>query len=269
MKITSVVIVTKPKQPEVANVAADLVHWFANKKIVASLDPSSAATADLCVVVGGDGTLLAAARLMGDRQLPILAINHGALGFLTEVTLEEMYSALDRVIGGDFVTDRRMMMHVSIERGGTVVASYHALNDVVINKGTLSRIIELEARVDGQYIARFRSDGLILATPTGSTAYNLSAGGPIVFPSMGAIVMTPICSHTLTNRPIVLSPDVRIELALRSTQDEVHVTVDGQVGLKLESEDRVVVEKSSREVELIVPAGKGYFDVLRDKLKWG
>ena len=269
MNITSVVIVTKPKQPDVAKVASNLVQWFDARKIKASLDPLSANTADLCVVVGGDGTLLAAARLMGDRQIPILAINHGALGFLTEVTLDEMYSALERIIGGEFATAHRMMMSVSIERRGAVIASYQALNDVVINKGTLARIIELEARVNGQYVARFRSDGLILSTPTGSTAYNLSAGGPIVFPTMGAIVMTPICSHTLTNRPLVLPPEVRIELALRSPLDEVHVTVDGQVGLKLESEDRVVVEKSLRSVELIVPSGKSYFDVLRDKLKWG
>ena len=269
MNIATVVIVTKPKQPEVANVADGLVRWFDSRKIRASLDPLTAKAADLCVVVGGDGTLLAAARLMGDRQIPILAINHGALGFLTEVTLEEMYSALERVIAGEFATAHRMMMLVSIERGGGVVASYQALNDVVINKGTLSRIIELEARVNGQYVTKFRSDGLILSTPTGSTAYNLSAGGPIVFPTMGAIVMTPICSHTLTNRPLVLPPEVRIELTLRSPLDEVHVTVDGQVGLKLESGDRVVVEKSGRSVELIVPSGKSYFDVLRDKLKWG
>jgi NAD+ kinase len=269
MKISRIVVVTKPKQPEVASVAAELIRWFAARGMEASVDPASAASADLCVVLGGDGTLLAAARLMAERQLPIFAINHGALGFLTEVTLKEMYSALERVIGGDFIADRRMMMQISIERGSTVVASYQALNDAVINKGTLSRIIELEARVNGQYVSRFRSDGLILSTPTGSTAYNLSAGGPIIYPSMMAIVMTPICSHTLTNRPIVLPPDVRIELALHSTQDEVHVTVDGQVGLKLESEDRVIVEKSSRVVELIVPPGKAYFDVLRGKLKWG
>src|SRR6187399_841884 len=176
MNIRKVVIVTKPKQPEVANVAADLVRWFEARKLEASVDPLTAAESDMCVVVGGDGTLLAAARLMGDRQIPILAINHGALGFLTEVTLDEMYSALDRVIGGDFTTAHRMMMRVTIERREKVVASYQALNDVVINKGTLSRIIELEARVNGQYVAKFRSDGLILSTPTGSTAYNLSAG---------------------------------------------------------------------------------------------
>jgi len=269
MKTSKVVIVTKPKQPEVASVAANLVRWFGERNIEASLEPAAAKSADLCVVVGGDGTLLAAARMMEERQVPILAINHGALGFLTEVTLEEMYAALEHVLEGKFVIDRRMTMRVTVERSGREVASYQALNDVVINKGTLSRIIEIEARVDGQYVSRFRSDGLILATPTGSTAYNLSAGGPIVFPSINAIVMTPICSHTLTNRPIVLPPDVRIELALRSNEGGVYVTVDGQVGLKLEPEDQVIAEKSERSVELIAPVDKAYFDVLRGKLKWG
>src|SRR6185436_14593597 len=184
MKPGLVVIVTKPKQPDVASVAAKLVRWFGERKIEASLDSATAKVADLCVVVGGDGTLLAAARLMGERQVPILAINHGALGFLTEVTLEEMYAALDGVLEGKFVIDRRMMMRVTVERNKSKVATYQALNDVVINKGTLSRIIEIEARVDGKYVSGFRSDGLILATPTGSTAYNLSAGGPIVFPSI-------------------------------------------------------------------------------------
>src|SRR5256886_40640 len=269
MKFTSVVIVTKPKQPDVAHVASDLVHWLEARNIGASLDAAAAGAADLCVVVGGDGTLLAAARLMGDRQLPILAINHGALGFLTEVTLEEMYSALDRVIGGDFHTDRRMMMHVSIERGGTVVESYHALNDVVINKGTLSRIIELEARVDGQYIARFRSDGLILATPTGSTAYNLSAGGPIIFPSMNAMVITPICPFTLSNRPIVVPDDSVIEVRLITEKEEVALTLDGQVGFSLQSQDRVVIRKSETAFNLVQPPNRNYFEVLRNKLKWG
>jgi len=143
------------------------------------------------------------------------------------------------------------------------------LNDVVINKGTLARIIELEARVDGQYVSSFRSDGLIVCTPTGSTAYNLSAGGPIVYPSMNAMIVTPICSHTLTNRPIVLPADVRIEMTLKTTQDEVRLTVDGQVGLPVVPGDLVRVEKSQNVVKLIAPSGKDYFDVLRGKLKWG
>jgi NAD+ kinase len=268
MNIKKVLICPKPKQPDVARVAADLMAWFDSRGIEASVDPHASGETDLCIVVGGDGTLLAAARLMAERQLPILAINHGGLGFLTEVTLQELYPALEQVLGGQFVFDHRMMIQVKVVRQADT-AAHHALNDVVINKGTLARILELEARVDGQYVGLFRSDGLILATPTGSTAYNLSAGGPIVFPSLKAIIMTPICSHTLTNRPIVLPPDVKIEVTLRSAQDEVYVTVDGQIGLKLHPTDRLVVEKSDRVVRLIAPAGKDYFDVLRGKLKWG
>jgi len=269
MSVRNVAIVTKPKQSDVARVAGDLVEWFQRKRITASLEPQAASTADLAVVVGGDGTLLAAARLLGDRQVPIVAINYGSLGFLTEVTLDEMYPALERVVAGQFVTQQRMMMQIHVTRAGTRVADYRALNDVVINKGTLSRMIELEARVDGQYVSRFRADGLIVATPTGSTAYNLSAGGPIIFPTMSAMIVTPICSHTLTNRPLVLSETVQIEIVLRSAQDDVYVTVDGQVGLKLEMNDSLVAGKSDIAVKLIAPADKNYFDVLRGKLKWG
>src|SRR5690349_19956506 len=193
MNVQSVVVVTKPKQPEVARVATQLAAWFKSKNIHSSLEPEAACKADLTVVVGGDGTLLAAARLLGDRQIPILANNH--------------------------------------------VGVYRALNDAVINKGTISRMIELETRVDSQYVSRFRADGLIVATPTGSTAYNLSAGGPIVFPTISAMIVTPICSHTLTNRPIVLPEGVKVEITLRSAQDDVYMTVDGQVGLKLQMDD--------------------------------
>lgn len=269
MNIRKVIIVTKQKQPQVAKIANRLSVWFGTKKIKASLDPASALTADLAVVVGGDGTLLAAARLLGDRQIPILAINHGGLGFLTEVTLDEMYPALERVLAGQFVTEPRMMMDVRLSRGRKRLGAYRALNDVVINKGTVSRIIELETRVDGHYVSRFRSDGLIVASPTGSTAYNLSAGGPIIFPTMNAMVVTPICSHTLTNRPIVLPHGVKIDVTLRSAQDEVYVTVDGQIGMQMLIDDLLSVEKSKVAVKLVAPGDKNYFDVLRGKLKWG
>jgi NAD+ kinase len=269
MNVRSVVIVTKPKQLEVARLAAELVDWFKGKRIEASLEPEAASSADLTVVVGGDGTLLAAARLLGDRQIPILAINHGGLGFLTEVTLDEMYPAIERVLAGQFITEHRMMMDTEISRAKKRLVGYRALNDVVINKGTFSRMIELEARVDGQYVSRFRADGLIVATPTGSTAYNLSAGGPIIFPTMGAMIVTPICSHTLTNRPIVLPPGVKIEIMLSSAQEDVQVTVDGQVGIKLETNDQITIEKSNVAVKLVAPGDKNYFDILRGKLKWG
>jgi NAD+ kinase len=271
MSFASIVIFSKPKQPEVARVAAELKDWFEHRKLEVQLDPGTHVNpdADLAVVVGGDGTLLAAARTLGDRQIPIVPINHGGLGFLTEVTLDEMYPALERVLDGHFVADHRMMMDVAVHRGNRWVARYRALNDAVINKGTLARIIELEACVDGQTVSIFRSDGLIVATPTGSTAYNLSAGGPIVFPRMHAMIITPICSHTLTNRPLVLPAEVKIDITLKSTQDEVHLTVDGQVGLPLNPGDRVRLERSAVAVQLIAPTGKNYFDVLRGKLKWG
>ena len=268
MKVSHALIVTKPHQPDVAKVAAELGVWFERRGIKTSMG-SVTTDCDLCVVVGGDGTLLAAARLMGEHQIPILAINYGGLGFLTEVTRDEMYSALEEVLAGRTRTNSRMMMEVEVHRDGQESARYQALNDVVIHKGTLARIIELEAVIDGQYVTRFRSDGLILSTPTGSTAYNMSAGGPIVYPTMMAIVMTPICSHTLTNRPLVLPSESRVEVTLRSAPDEVYVTVDGQTGTKLEPGSRVTVLKSSRLVELIAPSGKDFFDVLRDKLKWG
>jgi len=254
MNVRNVIIVTKPKQPDVARVAIELLEWFRSKKIGASLDPEAASRADLTVVVGGDGTLLAAARLLGDRQIPILAMNHGGLGFLTEVTLEEMYPAIERVLGGHFITEHRMMMDVEVSRKKKRIAAFRALNDVVINKGAISRMIELEPHVDGHYVSKFRADGLIVATPTGSTAYNLSAGGPIVFPTMDAMIVTPICSHTLTNRPIVLPPGVKIEIMLRSDQDDVQVTIDGQVGLKLEIDDRIAIEKSAGATSLTATA---------------
>src|SRR5438093_385002 len=269
MNVRNVVIVTKPKQPEVARVAGELVQWFRARNVMASLELQAASTADLAVVLGGDGTLLAAARVLGDRQVPIVAINYGGLGFLTEVTLNEMYPSLEVVLAGKFVTEQRMMMDLHVSRADKRLADYRALNDVVINKGTLSRMIELEARVDGQYLSRFRSDGLIVSTPTGSTAYNISAGGPIIYPTMSAMVVTPICSHTLTNRPIVLPAGVKIEIMLRSAQDDVSVTVDGQVGLQLRMDDDLVVQKSDVAVKLVAPGDKNYFDVLRGKLKWG
>ena len=269
MNVQSVVLVTKPKQPDVARVATELAAWFNAKNIQASLEPEAAAKADLVIVVGGDGTLLSAARLLSDRQIPILAINHGGLGFLTEVTLEEMYPAIERVLAGHFITEHRMMMDIEVSRANKRTAAYRALNDVVINKGTISRMIELETRVDNQYVSKFKADGLIVATPTGSTAYNLSAGGPIVFPTMSAMIVTPICSHTLTNRPIVLPPEVKVEIVLAAAHEDVHVTVDGQVGMKLETNDKITVEKSNIAVKLVAPADKNYFDVLRGKLKWG
>ena len=225
---------------------------------------------ELLVVIGGDGTLLAAARLLGGRPVPILAINHGGLGFLTEVMLPELYLELEKVLAGEYATDRRVMLDARLLRGSDVVAAQRALNDVVLNKGTLARIVELEIHVNDQHVSTFRADGLIIATPTGSTAYNLSAGGPIVHPDMSAMLVTPICSHTLANRPLVLPGRARVTVRLKSAREEgVYMTVDGQIGVEMEAGDRLEVGPSSEEVLLVAPEGKNYFDVLRDKLKWG
>ena len=286
MNIQTVGIVTKLGQPGAARIAAELVDWFLTRQIKALLEEETArqierpqvgvsheelgARSDLVIVIGGDGTLLAAARLLCGREVPILAINYGGLGFLTAVTMSELYTDLERTLAGDFVSDHRMMLDVSLVRDGQPIANHRVLNDIVINKGTSARMIEVEARVDDKYVSTFRADGLIIATPTGSTAYNLSAGGPIVHPDLTAVLMTPICPHTLTNRPIVLPDDVRIVVTLNSHGEEgVYATLDGQVSLAIEAGDSIEARAASERVELIAPAGKSYFDVLREKLKWG
>ena len=286
MTIRKIGILTKPEQAEVVRVASELIDWCRNRRIDVSLptelatrvdrqecgvsDEKLASGPELLVVIGGDGTLLAAARLLGGRPVPILAINHGGLGFLTAVMLPELYPELEKVLAGEFATDRRVMLDTCLLRGSDVVAAQRALNDVVINKGTLARIIELETHVNDQHVSTFRADGLIIATPTGSTAYNLSAGGPIVHPDMSAMLVTPICSHTLTNRPLVLPGQARVTVRLKSASDEgVYMTVDGQIGIEMEAGDRLEVGPSSEGVLLVAPEGKNYFDVLRDKLKWG
>ena len=286
MNIQSVGIVTKPRLEQATLVASELADWFRKRGIQAvvedrlanELDSTQSAgtgdglleNVDLVVVIGGDGTLLATARLLQGRPVPVLAINLGGLGFLTEVTLAELYPQLEKVLSGGFVTDRRVLLESSLVREGEPVAFHQALNDVVINKGTLARIIDLETRVNGQYVSTFRSDGLIIATPTGSTAYNLSAGGPIVHPQMSAMLMTPICSHTLTTRPLVLPGDMAVAVTLISRSDEgVYITIDGQIGIEMHCGDRLDVRKATSELLLVAPAGKNYFDVLRGKLKWG
>lgn len=286
VKIRTVGIVTKPRQPQVAAVAARLAEWFRERGVAPLMEADAASLtgqpamgvpaetlatrSDLVVVVGGDGTLLAAARLIEGRDVPVLGINHGGLGFLTAVRLEDLYDDLVHVLDGRYSSERRMMIDASITRNGETVALHQALNDVVINKGTPARIIEVETRVDDQYVSTFRADGLIVSTPTGSTAYNMSAGGPIVHPALDAILITPICSHTLTNRPIVLPANVHVVVTLRSPDEQgVFATVDGQVGIPMLPGDVLDVRMSARRVRLIAPVGKTYFDVLRGKLKWG
>ncbi|MDW8167848.1 MAG: NAD(+)/NADH kinase [Acidobacteriota bacterium] len=226
-------------------------------------------TIDLLVVMGGDGTMLAAARLMGGRRIPVLGVNFGGLGYLTEFTLEEMFPALERALMEEALVDSRMMLDAFVYRAGQCVAEYSVLNDAVVNKSALARIIQIECWIDGAPVTTFRADGLIVSTPTGSTAYSLSAGGPIVHPSVAAIVITPICPHMLTNRPLVISDQSDVKLILRTPREEVTLTLDGQVGFALQVGDEVIVHKSAKTFDLISPPNKNYFQVLRDKLYWG
>jgi NAD+ kinase len=199
----------------------------------------------------------------------VLGVNYGGLGYLTEFRIEELFSALESILAGNYRLDRRVMLAVQLRRSDNSSMTNRVLNDVVINKSALARIIEIEAYLSGQFVNAFRADGLIVSTPTGSTAYNLSAGGPVIFPSMNAVVITPICPFTLSNRPIVVPDDAEIELILKTGKEEVALTLDGQVGFPLEVADRVLIRKSRTTFNLIQPSNRNYFDVLRDKLRWG
>jgi len=221
------------------------------------------------VVLGGDGTMISAARMVGDADVPILGVNYGSLGYLTDFRIEEMFSALESIVDGEYEIDRRVMLDVELWRSEGKIASGRVLNDIVVNKAALARIIDIEVTLNDLFVNSFRADGLIVSTPTGSTAYNLSAGGPIVYPSMNAVVITPICPFTLTNRPLVVPDSATIVLTLKSGNEGVALTLDGQTGFTMEAGDRVQARKSATSFNLIRPTNRNYFDVLRDKLRWG
>ena len=288
--IKRVGLVLKPHQPEALKTICELATWVAERDITLAGGPEIereqilqqtgctirevpndmlAHDVDLMLVLGGDGTMIATARLMGDREVPVLGVNYGGLGYLAEFRIEELYTALDSILSGNYRLDKRVMLEVELVRGEERVTRNRVLNDVVINKSALARIIEIEAYLNHQFVNSFRSDGLIVSTPTGSTAYNLSAGGPVIYPSMNAVVITPICPFTLSNRPIVVPDDAVVELCLKTQQEEVALTLDGQVGFPLNVEDRVVIRKSATTFNLVQPMNRNYFDVLRDKLRWG
>ncbi|MCX5808271.1 MAG: NAD(+)/NADH kinase [Proteobacteria bacterium] len=225
--------------------------------------------ANFIIVLGGDGTLLGVARHGKGNDVPILGINLGSLGFLTESSVEELPAMLNAVMKGRYNISKRIMIDVSVNREKEKVFEFTILNDAVITKDALARIIDIETYVNNDYLATFRGDGLILSTPTGSTGYSLSAGGPILYPSLKNIIVTPICPHTLTNRPIILPENTTIRAILLSRDERVVLTLDGQIGFPLEYGDEVVVKQSSRIVSLIKSSSKGYFEILRTKLKWG
>ena len=283
-------IVLKPHQPDALKTICELVVWLAERNLTLVGGPEiereriehetgcpvpqiestrMAEEVDLMLVLGGDGTMIATARMIGDHEVPVLGVNYGGLGYLAEFRIEELYTALESILDGNFRLDRRVMLAVELQRGEETLRTSRVLNDVVINKSALARIIEIETYFNHQFVNSFRADGLIVSTPTGSTAYNLSAGGPVIFPSMNAVVITPICPFTLSNRPIVVPDDAEIELLLKTDNEEVALTLDGQVGFPLEVDDRVVIKKSRTTFNLIQPSNRNYFDVLRDKLRWG
>ena len=282
--IETVGIIAQPQAPKAVEVVPELIRWLAHRRIAIRCDEETAGYAgmaeaipraevpegcDLIIVLGGDGTLLAAARAIGSREIPLFPVNLGGLGFLTAITTEEIYPELERALRGEHRIGKRKLLHAELVRHGKTVARYDALNDVVFAKASLARMIDLDALVDGMFVCRYKADGLIVSTPTGSTAYSLSAGGPIIFPSVAAICLTPICPHMLTNRPVILPEASVVEVVCHSSDGDAYLTIDGQVGEPLECQDAVICRGSSYVLNLILPPRQKFFDVLRTKLKWG
>jgi len=282
--INRIGIVAKPNKPEAVSLAQELIGWLGRRKIQVYVEESIAPAikssigcprqemsqwVDLLIVLGGDGTLLSAVRHLEGEKVPILGVNLGGLGFLTEITLEELYPVLERTLEGKIETEKRMKLSATVVRQGEKVGEYAVLNDVVISKSVLARIINLRHSIDGAYVTTYRGDGVIVSTPTGSTAYSLAAGGPIVYPSMDSVLITPICPHTLTNRPLLIPDRATVELTLETEESDVRLTLDGQVGCDLLPFDRVVITKAKNHVFFIKSPFKDYFQILRTKLKWG
>jgi NAD+ kinase len=276
-------ICLKPDSEPAGLAARDVARWLMERGVEVHADANAAGwldaeacprdqlpqRADLLVVLGGDGTLLAVAREAGPVPVPILGVNQGSLGFLAEVAPEEVSGALGRILEGDFETVSRMRFEVDADRNGESLGRHLALNDAVITRSELSRVLDIEACIDGVSVTTYHGDGLIVATPTGSTAYSLSAGGPILHPALDAIVLTPICPHTLSQRPIVLPPTVRVEARVVLREGRAQLTVDGQEGWTLEHGDRVTVRRSEHPAKFVVSPFRSRFEVLRSKLRWG
>ena len=278
-------IISRPRRLEISAVAPQLIKWLRGRGFQVSYDEETAscvaepdgilprtelaAASDLVIVLGGDGTLLAAARSLGENNVPILPINLGGLGFLTSVTQQELYASLEPVLEGKSTVSERTLLEAEVFRGKESLARHRALNDAVFNKGALARIVDLDLSIDGEFVVAYKADGLIISTPTGSTAYSLSAGGPVVQPSVPAFVITPICPHTLTHRPLVIPESSKIEVTLREAEEPVYLTLDGQIGVELHTLDRAVICARPQKLRLIRPAGKTYYEILRSKLKWG
>jgi NAD+ kinase len=277
-------IIFKRQDARVRDIAGDIIPWLQSRGVEVFVDKAAAdqcpggacfippeelvRKVEIVCVFGGDGTLLYAARLIGAKGVPILGINLGSLGFLTEVKLDEMHAAFEGLLSGEYRLEERVLLNVEVIRNGNVIAQYRALNDAVINKGALARIIDLEVSVNSQPVLFTRADGLIISTPTGSTAYSLAAGGPILYPTLDAFIITPICPHALANRPVVISDRDTVGVCLRHGAD-VMLTVDGQVGMPLQPQDQLGVHRAHSTLKLALPFGGAFFKLLREKLRWG
>jgi len=279
-----VAVLAKPGTREGQRIASELGAWLRARGVAVRFDERTARAlsrpdgipaetipdgTDLVIVAGGDGTLLSAARLAGPLGIPILGVNFGGLGFMTELQPEELYPALTRVLRGAYTIEEREALRVRFHRGRKILGTYALLNDAVVTKTALARMLVIELRIDAELVATYTSDGLIIATPTGSTAYNLSAGGPILDPRMSAFVIAPICPHAMSYRPLVVPGSVRIEVTLRSLTEEAYLTLDGQVGFPMRQRDAIVVDRHPRSVRLLRVARRGFFEVLQRKLHWG
>lgn len=284
MKIKNVGIIANIEKENISGVAGALKKWLEDRKIKVFLEANIAAAiggsggfkledlaskVDLIAVLGGDGTMLRTARYVAHHPVSIVGINMGTFGYLTEVNLNETYAALELILKGDFLTEKRMMLDVKIHRGKKIIGSGIVLNDVVINRGNLSRIVELETSINNQYLTTYKSDGLIISTPTGSTAYSLSAGGPIVFPGKELIIINPICPHTLTNRPVIFPETSDLQITLRSKENGATVTLDGQESYRISSGDVMTIRKSKYYTRLVLSPHRSYGEILRSKLGWG
>jgi len=277
-------IVSKPGKLELSQIVADLLDWFRKHQYQVVVDRETAPHCpgveimgreemssrplNFVVVLGGDGTLLSAARALAKAGVPVLGVNLGSLGFLTEVPLEELFPTLQGIEDGRCDVEARAMVHCEVLRKDVRVASYDALNDIVVGKGTISRLNHCDVYIDGLFVSSYKADSLIVSTPTGSTAYNLAAGGPILMPSVNAFVVTPVAAHSLTHRPLVVPDTSQIEIVANTGEDEAYLSIDGQVGMPMYDGDRVRCSKSAHQVKLLRIHGT-FFDVLRAKLKWG
>jgi NAD+ kinase len=277
-------IVSKPNKPEVAQILPELMAWLQSHGYGFIVDPETAPHApgaevvtranmasrrlNFVIVLGGDGTLLSAARSVSTAGIPILGVNLGALGFLTEVPLDVLYPTLDSIDKGSCAIDVRAMVHCEVSRDGSNIASFDALNDIVVGKGTIARLNHCDVYIDKVFVSRYQADSLIVSTPTGSTAYSLAAGGPILMPNVEAFVVSPVSAHSLTHRPLVVRDTSEIEIVVMTGQEEAYLSIDGQAGMPVLDGDRVYCRKSQYQVKLLHTQGT-FFDVLRTKLKWG